>query len=334
MGFMVSTLTIGYISDKFGIRVIIWGILLNSVASFLIFSNRSYAFFIAAVIILGISLGVVDIMSASSLSLINTEKKGFYINIMQFTACMGGIVVPLIGGYMVQNGTNWKYAYLASCVLMLLLFLLLYKEPFPKNAAPSDISFKIMVSLMKDKRVIILCLTFLCIFSIEGGLLGWLGVYMTKVYHVNDFLSGLSISMIYLAIGVSRLIIAFVSDRVKHVNLVFISSIASVGLFIVALFSTNFTIALIFFFLSMFASAGIFTTTIVLTNGLYPEYTGTLLSLTFSVGTIGAIVVPGLIGTIAQAFSLKAGLSVLVFLFLVIIVMFAYLKFSRQKMEP
>lgn len=333
-GFILSTLTIGFVSDKWGIRVIIWGILLCSTASFLIFANRSYLFFIAAVIILGISLGVVDIMSASSLALINTQKKGFYINIMQFTGCMGGIVVPLIGGIMVQEKISWKFGFLASSIMLFLLFILLFREPFPMKETQSDINFRILASLMKDRRVIILCLTFLCIFSIEGSLLGWLGVYMTKIHGVSDFLSGLSISLIFLAIGLSRLIIAFFSDRVKHVNLVLSSSIAGCCLFVAALLSPNFPLALVFFFFSMFASAGIFTTIVVMANSLYPQYAGAMLSLTFSVGTVGAIIVPGLIGTIAQAFQLKAGLSILVVLFIVIAVMFAYLKFSHQRMEP
>jgi len=105
---------------------------------------------------MGISLGVVDIMSASSLSQINTQKKGFYINIMQFTGCMGGIAVPLIAGYIVQNNINWKNFYLVSAILIFILFVMLFREPFPKKETPSDINFKILWSLMKDRRVIIL----------------------------------------------------------------------------------------------------------------------------------------------------------------------------------
>ncbi len=331
VGFMASSLTIGYISDKFGIRVIIWGLLLNSVASFLIFTSHSFYFFITAIIILGVSLGVEDILAASSLSQINTQKKGFYINIMQVTGCVGGIIIPLVAGYMVQNGINWKYAYLASCILIFILFVFMFREPFPKTPSSADINFKVIASLVKDKQVIVLCLTFFCIFSIEGSLLGWLGVYMTKIYQVSDFLSGFSISLMFLAIGISRLIIAFLSDRLKHVNLIFISSILSAVLIAAALVSNHFIVALVFFFLAMFTSGGIFTTTIVLTNNLFPDYTGTLLSMTFSVGTIGAMIVPSLIGAIAQTTSLRAGMSVLVYLYVIIVILFAYLKYHIKK---
>ena len=333
IGFMVSSLTIGYISDKFGVRVIIWGLLLNSIASAFIFASNSYIFFIASVILLGVSLGVEDILCASSLALINPQKSGFYVNISQFVACMGGIVIPLAAGYMVQNNINWKYAYIVSGILIFILFAFLYKEPFPRTASTMNINLKAVASLIRDKRVLILGVTFFCIFSIEGGLLGWLGVYMTKIYQVSDFLSGLSISLMYLAIGASRLIIAFLSHRVKHVNLIFASSLLSAVLLAVALLSGNFIMALVFFFLAMFSSAGIFTSTIILTNDLFPDYTGTMLSLTFSAGTVGAMIVPGLIGTIAQNVSLKAGISVLVYLYIIIMLLFAYLKFGKQKID-
>lgn len=331
IGFITTALTIGLISARFGIRVMIWGLLLNAVASLLIFASHSYFFFIAAVMILGASLGVEDILGATALTQINTEKNVFYINIMQFVACMGGIVVPILAGYMVQKGWNWKYAFLISSLLIFVLFVFFYKERFPEKKTAAPINFKIMASLLKDKRVFLLCLTFLCIFSIEGSLLGWLGVYMTKTFHVSDFLSGLSISLMFLAIGISRLIIAFLADKVRHVNLVITSSLVSAVLLAVAILSNQFIVALTFFFLAMFAEAGIFTTAIVLTNELFPDYTGPLLSLTFSAGTVGAIIVPGLIGTIAQAVSLKAGLSVLVYLFIVITISFLYMKYHNAK---
>ena len=329
-GFMLSALTIGYLSDKFGVRLIIWGMLLNAFAAILIFLSPSYGFFVGAVVILGISLGVVDILAAASLAQINHEKKGFYINIMQVIASLGGIVAPLAAGYMVQQGIYWKYAFLGSGILIFVLFALLFCEPFPKSKEPSDINFMILKSLIRDKYVIVLCLTSLCIYSIEGGLLGWLGVYMTKYFQVSDFLSGFSISMMFIAMAASRLIIAFLSDRVKPANLIFASSLISAGFLAVALLSDHFIVALIFFFLTIFASAGIFTTTVVLANSLFPDYAGTLLSLTFSVGTLGVMVFPSLIGTIAQVASLKTGLFLTVLLFVVIALLFSYMFYSNR----
>jgi len=79
---------------------------------------------------------------------------------------------------------------------------------------------------------------------------------MTKIFHVSEFLSGLSISLMFLAIGISRLMVAFLSERVKHVNLIFVASISSAVMLAAALLSNNFILALVFFFLSMFASGG------------------------------------------------------------------------------
>lgn len=325
IGFLISTLIIGYISDKFGIRIIIWGLLINCAASFIIFTSSSYYFFIAAILILGVSLGIEDVLSAASLSRLNPEKKGFFINIMQFAGCMGGIIVSTAAGLMAQNNINWKLAYMFSCLFIFVLFLFLFKEPFPDKNPSADISFKAAASMLKNMDVIMLCVTFFCIFSIEGGVIGWLGIYMIKIYNVSDLISGLSISLMYLAIGVSRLIIAFFSDRVKHINLIFISSILSTIFLILALISNDFVVSMMFFFLTMFTSAGIFTTTISFANTLFPMHTGTLLSVMFSIGTIGSIFMPGLIGAISQAATLKAGLSVLVYLFIVIAMIFTYL---------
>ncbi len=329
-GFLVSALTIGFLSDKFGVRLIIWGLLLNSVAAFLIFSSKSYFFFIAAVVVLGMSLGVIDILAAASLSEINTEKKGFYINIMQFVACVGGILVPLGAGFMVQNNLEWHYAFLISSVLIFILFAFLLREPFPKNREPSDINFKTLKTLVRNKWVVVLCLTSLCIYSVEGGFFGWLGVYVTKYFQVGDFWAGFTISLMYIGMAASRLIVAFVSDRVKPANFIWTSSLLSAIFLTVGLLSDNFIVTLIFFFLTIFSSAGIFTTTVVLTNSLFPEYSGTLLSLTFSVGTVGLMVIPSLIGTIAQGISLRIGMFLVVALLMIIVALFTYIFYSNR----
>lgn len=330
-GFLVSALTIGYLSDKFGVRLIIWGLLLNSVAAFLIFSSKSYFFFIAAVVVLGTSLGVIDILAAASLSEINTERKGFYINIMQFIACVGGILVPLGAGFMVQNNLDWHYAFLISSALIFILFAFLLREPFPKNREPSDINFKTLKTLIRNKWVVVLCLTSLCIYSVEGGFFGWLGVYITKYFGLGDFWAGFTISLMYIGMAASRLIVAFVSDRVKPANFIWTSSLLSAAFLTVGLLSNNYIVTLIFFFLMVFSSAGIFTTTVVLTNSLFPEYSGTLLSLTFSVGTVGLMVIPSLIGTIAQGISLRTGLFLLVVLLMTIVALFSYIFYSNRR---
>jgi MFS transporter, FHS family, glucose/mannose:H+ symporter len=313
-GYLVSALFIGTIADKHGIRVIIWGLLINAAASVLIFAVRSFALFLAAIVILGISLGIEDIMSATSLTRLNPERKGFYLNIMQFTGSMAGILLSIMAGLLVQNGISWRYAYVLAFTFAIVLFAFLRREPFPMNAPSSDLHPKAVAPLVPDMRLILLSLLFFCIFAIESGIFGWLGLYMTGRFHVSGFLSGFSISLLYLAMGFGRLLVAFISDRVRHTRLILCSSAVSAIFIVFALAAGNAVISLSLFVLTMFASASLFTTAISFAGSLFPERTGTVLSVLFSSGTIGSILVPGLIGSIAQAASLKTGLSVLVYL--------------------
>lgn len=324
-GYLVSALCIGAITDKHGIRTIIWGLLINAAAALMIFAVRSFALFLAAMVILGVSLGIEDILSATSLTQLNPEKKGFYLNIMQFAGCMAGILLSIMAGVLVQNGISWRFAYVLSFAFAIILFVFLRRESFPPNPFPPDPARKASAPLVPDMRIILLCLLFFSIFAIESGIFGWLGLYMTGRFHVSGFLSGLSISLLYLAMGFGRLLAAFISDRVRHTRLILCSGAVSTVFLVSALAADNAVVSLTFFVLTMFASASLFTTAISFAGTLYPERTGAVLSVLFSTGTMGSILMPGLIGTIAQAAGLKTGLSVLIYLCVVVIITTAML---------
>ncbi len=142
----------------------------------------------------------------------------------------------------------------------------------------------------------------------EAAIMGWLVTYFTELGHLSPALAQMTSSALWLFILAGRLVCAYLSTRVKASLLLLILGLLQL-LFFIILVSVDSTPLI---YLSIFgfglAMSGIFPTVL---STVDIKITGSTVAMgtIFAIATLGAIVMPVIVGVVAQTGGMAAGLG-------------------------
>jgi MFS family permease len=132
VGFIIATLFTGILADTIGNKAV-----LLLAGALLIFGILGYSSFtsviglIAAMAVIGMGLGSIELGANSIIVDIHPLDKGRYLNLMAVFHGLGSMLAPLFAGWLLISGSSWRSVYrwdLALVGLMILFFLL---SPYP-----------------------------------------------------------------------------------------------------------------------------------------------------------------------------------------------------------
>lgn len=160
-------------------------------------------------------------------------------------------------------------------------------------------------------------LFYLCTFTLffylcaEQGVIGWLITYFVDTGLLSSSLSQLMASVLWIMILAGRLTVAGVSGRVKKENLLLIMGIGFVCFFFWLLFSRSAVLIVIGIMGFGYSMAGIYPTTVSFCGRLIQKYSMAW-SFILTVASLGAILMPMMIGRIAESAGIAYGMSSIV----------------------
>ena len=161
-GFAFGILTLGRISDIYGRRpVVLFGISLYILATFLISLSSSIEVFIAFRIFQAYGASVGSVMSQS---MIRDSYQGWQLSSIYVSVAMVASIIPsigsTIGGYIIGYYQEWQYIF-RFLILLSVSFLLLYIKYLPEtNPYIGDTDkhegrfFNVLKSAIKDKTLL------------------------------------------------------------------------------------------------------------------------------------------------------------------------------------
>ena len=215
---------------------------------------------------------------------------------------IAGFSGALIGTFFVSAGLSPLIHFSIVCGMAVLLVLISYKYTMPHDNAGSKSQ---ALFVKPDKRILILGLIAFCCMLCEGAMADWSGVYFKKVVQAPDSYTTLG----YLAFTSTMALGRFVGDwlvtkfGIKKM-LQMSGIIITAGLLIAVIFPYLLTAAIGFFLVGfgvssvipiVFGSAGRSTT-------MSPS---TALATVSTIGFLGFLIGPPVIGFIAQAINLR-----------------------------
>ncbi|MDC7231697.1 MAG: MFS transporter, partial [Spirochaetales bacterium] len=154
----------------------------------------------------------------------------------------------------------------------------------------------------KDKSLIYLGFLLFFYMTMEAGIAGWIVEYYRTVLMESEALSLFSLSLFFILITAGRLVSSFYADRIGLDNTLLLNMAAAMGCLIIG---TLFRQAAILIPCSGFFLATAFPSTVALLSKVLKTGNIRILGAFFSIGGLGGLAGPWLIG----AFARQAGLD-------------------------
>jgi len=215
---------------------------------------------------------------------------------------LAGFAGAAVGTWMIGNGFAPFQHYVLICVVFLIANIASTFNLVAKDESPDE---KRPLFAMPDKSLIGLGIIAFCSMMAEGAMFDWSGVYFIKVVKVEAALTGLGYTVFMIAMAGMRFMADGLSSRFGLKRILQASGILTTTGLLVAVLMPQLTTALIGFF---FIGLGVSSVVPMVYSAAGKSKTlspGTALTAVSSLGFMGLLIGPPIIGFIAEATSLR-----------------------------
>lgn len=320
-GLLVSLHSVGNLVSSFLAGVLpLW---LGRKGSMMLFSSMVVIAFVLMVLannpvllalaffLTGLGRGAVSNFNNTIISEI-APGKAWALNAMHASFAVGAFLAPM--GVLLFTGSaalGWQ----AMCWFMAaagLAELLVYTAmPLQKNrvervsGADKNLGFLRKTSFWLGTGTLFF---YLCA---EQGVIGWMVTYFRDSGLMSPAYAQGMASVLWLLILAGRLTVAWLSRRVKRSTLLGYMAVGFLCFFIVVLFGRTLPVITLGIAGFGFSIAGIYPTTVALSGKTIAQYPFAW-SVMLTTASFGSILMPMIIGTVADAVSIYAGISTIV----------------------
>lgn len=234
--------------------------------------------------------------------------KAGIVNGLHAMFSVGAFLFPIILMGITSSSTdNWTYA----CVLMLVMGIIswvLYLLIPVQNQVAQKEKDSSGLGFFREPLFYLVIVTLFFYLCAEQGVIGWLVTYFKDTGLLSASLSQLMASVQWIMILTGRLTVAWLTTRVKKEKLLPIMGIGLVGFFLL-LINAHTTPWIVVGIMGFgFSMAGIYPTTVSFSGKLNQKYP-LCWSFILTMASMGSILMPSVIGKIAESAGIVAGMS-------------------------
>lgn len=194
-------------------------------------------------------------------------------------------------------------------------------QTFPAARSKGGLNWTLIRNALLNRSILLLALVIFLYSSLEASTAGWLRTYFEQEFFSSAQTSGGILAAFFASMLAGRLAASEITKRVRGPIVVAACAAGAViGLVFLAL-GWNLQATIVAVVVTGLCYGPIFPTTAGITSSLFPEIFGTIFGLLMAAGFTGSMILPAVIGYVAKASTVKAGiwlLPVSAFLLLVI----------------
>lgn len=342
LGMAVGGFFGGWAADRFGrVRVVVWTIMLFSVATGLLALTQTYWQFAILRFISALGLGAEYVVSNTLMAeYVPTERRTTVLGTLQAGWSVGYVVAALLAGAIIPD-YGWRPLFAVAIVPVLLAVVVRRVVPEPPSwtrasgaarAAARRGQWKEILASPATRRVFMLWIATSCFLQFGNyGVANWLPTYL--VSELNFDFTKMTAYLVgsYLAMIVGKIIAGYLADRFGRRAIYIFGGVGTaVFLPIVVMFNTpqNIVVLLTMFGFLYGIPYGVNAT--YMTESFDTRVRATAVGGAYNLGRVGAAVGPVLIGMIATTYSIGLGLAVMGAAYLLTAIVPAL--FIREKM--
>ena len=318
VGNLISSFAAGALSTVIGRKKCI--LIFNSffALSYLMIIFGNHNFFIAAAFFMtGLARGATSNFCNKAINELAPGKASI-LNGLHAMFAIGAFAFPLILiALTASNEANWIFACYFMLVMGILSWAMYYIIPLKNDGitkedkkANSDMSF------FKEPLFYICTLTMFFYLCAEQGVIGWMITYFKDTGLLPASLSQATASVLWVMILAGRLLTAWASTKVHKERLLVLMGLGLVGFFFLLFFSRTTPMILIGIMGFGFSMAGIYPTTVSFTGTLIQKYPMAW-NFILTLASIGSILMPSVIGKIAETAGIYYGMQSIVVVVLI-----------------
>jgi len=234
------------------------------------------------------------------------------INGLHAMFSIGAFLFPILLTVLTNmSASNWIYAAYFMLVMGILSWLLYFIHPIDNDKEEKKQGDKSGMGFFKEPLFYICTLTLFFYLCAEQGVIGWMITYFKDTKLLPESLSQITASVLWVMILAGRLLTAWLSTRYKKENLLVIMGIGLVTFFVLLLFGRTTPLILFGIMGFGFSMAGIYPTTVSFTGLIIQKYPMAW-SYILTLASFGSILMPSIIGSIAETAGIYYGMSSIV----------------------
>lgn len=336
VGNLVSSFTAGALPVLIGRKKSI--LLFNAcyaLSYLLILMGNTPASLVAAFLMTGLARGASSNFGNVTINNLAPGKAGF-LNGLHAMFSIGAFLFPIFLTLLTRTGAaNWIYACYFMVAMGILSWILYFMVPVDevkqerkKEKESGNFGF------FKEPLFYLCTLTLFFYLCAEQGVIGWLITYFVDTGLLSDALSQLMASVLWIMMLAGRLTTAWASERVRKERLLLIMGFGIVLFFFWLLLSRNTALIVIGIMGFGYSMAGIYPTTVSFCGTLIKKY-AMAWSFILTMASMGSILMPSVIGRIAEGAGIAYGMSSVVVVVLIdlalIIALNRYIRNKRKE---
>jgi FHS family glucose/mannose:H+ symporter-like MFS transporter len=241
----------------------------------------------------------------------NRAARARALNTLHGVYGAGAAISPLVIGYFLERGLNWRWALGAAGLIWLGYGLVAYLfARRDTSAVRSEKVQKLDLGMLRAAPFVALFFIAFAYNGIAVSLLGWIAVFMQQSAGFSTLLSLSMISVFYVALTVGRFLCAAFAERLGYATTLLVLALAITLTYPLVFIGTNPVLVVAGVFLTGLSLSGLFPMVLAYAARLYPEQTGTATGTLNVAMTLGAMLPPLWTGVIADAWSFQIALAI------------------------
>lgn len=257
--------------------------------------------------------------------------KAWTINALHATFAVGAFLFPILIIVLTnQNPDNWIYACVFMVVMGIISWLLYFFTPLENDKMEKKQENQGGFVFFKEPMFWICTGTLFFYLCAEQGVIGWMITYFKDTGLLSATLSQITASVLWIMILAGRLTAAWLSTRVRKEKLLVVMGLGLTLFFFILLFSRTTGIILIAIMGFGYSMAGIYPTTVSVGGRIIKQY-DMAWSFMLTMASLGSILMPSIIGKIAESAGIFYGMSSIVVVVFIDLAFIIGLYFSERK---
>lgn len=303
----------------------------------IIYGNSNFTLALAF-FMTGLSRGASSNFGNYTVNNLAPGKAGF-LNGLHAMFSIGAFSFPIFLTVLTRTDSDkWIYACYFMIIMGILSWLLYFMIPVSADAGGKEEQEreKNDFGFLKEPLFYLCTLTMFFYLCVEQGVIGWLITYFVDTGLLSSSLSQLMASVLWIMMLAGRLTAAWMSDKVKKEKMLLIMGIGFVCFFFLLLLCKSTAPIVIGIMGFGYSMAGIYPTTVSFCGRLIQKY-AVAWSFILTTASLGSILMPMIIGRIAQSAGIVYGMSSIVVVVLIdlalIIALNVYVKQTSKDEE-
>lgn len=333
VGNLISSFIGGILPVYIGRKKSILFLCSSGIFAFILMTLTSNPFFLfLAFFLTGLNRGAVSNFNNTIINDIATGK-AWALNLLHSVFAIGAFVSPFIALFFTKDNPNgWIYAALTWAIFCFTEFVVFGRMKIPGNYPVPAESSKINLGFLKNQYYLTACGILFFYLCAEQAINGWLVTYFKESGIMSgNFAQGMA-SLLWIVILIGRLVSAYLSSRIKKSKLLVINASGYLIFFILLLSSRSITPVVIGVVGVGFCMAGLYPTTVAGIGTILKAYP-LALSFILTFAGLGAIIMPALIGAVADSVGIIGGMSIVIIAVAITLLFILYNAFIHRNTE-